>query len=298
MAHVEALCALGPRPGGDEKVTEQTLRYLERELRSCGYAPERRKFFAWTRVYERTEGGFSLTGERRFNHNLVVEKRGAARPEAVVELGAHYDTVPWSPGADDNTSGVAAALEVARAIADTPTEKTIRIVFFALEEEGKVGSREYVKQLVASGDEPEGMLSLDSIGFTNDAPGSQYSPVRIPLVFSPPTEGDFVLVAGNWSSGWLGNLLEGCIATYVPELRYYSLNRIAGWFDDSSRGDHYNYWQAGIPSIVLSDVPYHRGPHYHKSSDTPATLDPTFLWRNTKAVTATMLEWAGVRGVE
>ncbi|MCA8947890.1 MAG: M20/M25/M40 family metallo-hydrolase [Planctomycetes bacterium] len=295
MAHVEALCADGPRPGDDPVATERTLVYLENELRSYGYEPVRKPFGAWMMVTEKVEGGYRGHSEQVVAENLIAVHRGVDHPEQIVELGTHYDTVPWSPGADDNTSGVAAALECARAIAAVKTGKTIRIVFFALEENGKLGSREYVKQL-AEDDRPEGMLSMDAIGFTNKAEGSQESPVRIPFFFWPPTVGDFLVIAGNWSSTWLASLHEGCIAMYVPELPYFSVKRIAHWFDDSSRGDHYEYWQAGIPSVALVDMPYSRGPHYHAATDTPDTLDPEFLWRNTQAITATMLEWADVRG--
>ena len=106
--------------------------------------------------------------------------------------------------------------------------------------------------------------------------------------------GDFVLVAGNWDSGWLGNLYEGCAATYVPDLPLYSLNRIAGWFSDSSRSDHWNYWQAGVPAVWLTDTGEYRNPGYHTPDDRPEVIDPVFLRRCTQAVLATMLEWTEV----
>ncbi|MCA8976996.1 MAG: M28 family peptidase, partial [Planctomycetes bacterium] len=115
-----------------------------------------------------------------------------------------------------------------------------------------------------------------------------------PFVYWPPDVGDFVLVAGNWDSGWLGNLYEGCTATYVPDLPLYSLNRIAGWFSDSSRSDHWNYWQAGVPAVWLTDTGEYRNPGYHTSDDRPEVIDPVFLRRCTQAVLATMLEWAEV----
>lgn len=296
--HVASLCAIGPRPAGDAEATEATLAYLERELQGAGYSTRRESFAAvamsWQPVVN-AEGKTVLAGTSAsgLRHNLIAEKAGATA--AVVELGAHYDTVACSPGADDNASGVAAVLEVARLVADVPTAKTMRFVFFTMEEEHLVGSRKHLERLTREGGLPEGILSLDMIGYATSAPGSQDAPFRIPLLLGPPDVGDFVLVAGNNASGWLGNLHEGCIETYVPELRYYSLNRMATWSSASERVDAWNYWQRGIPAIALGDTADFRNPHYHQPTDLPTTIDATFLRRNTQAVLATMLHWAGVR---
>lgn len=296
--HVNTLCAFGPRPAGYEEATKKTLEYLETQLRRYGYAPQRESFGCYVRHYVREvddEGTvtFAMTMKSSVQHNLIAERAGATKDVAVIEIGAHYDTVPWGPGADDNTSGVAALLEAARLLADKPTEKKIRFVFFAMEEEGLIGSREHVKNLVSSGQLPEGILSIDMIGYTSDEPGSQKTPTSIPFLFWPPDVGNFLLVAGDWSSGWLGELFEECIGAYVPELPYYSVNRLAGWFADSTRGDHHNYWQAGIPAIALVDGMDYRNPNYHLQGDTPESLDYTFLRRNCQALVATIFEWAG-----
>lgn len=296
--HIDTLCALGPRPGGYAEPTEKTLLYLEAELRKHGYEPRRESFATYVRHYQRNvdEKGavtFSMTMKSGLQHNLITEKSGTSQAQTVIEIGTHYDTVPWGPGADDNTTGVAALLEAARLLAGRETAKTVRFVFFAMEEEGLIGSREHVRQLVKDGQLPEGMLSIDSIGYTSNEPGSQKSPVSVPFLFWPPDVGNFLLVAGNWSSGWLGELFEECIDAYVPELPYYSVNRLAGWFGDATRGDHFNYWKAGIPSVALVDGMEYRNPHYHLNTDTPATLDYVFLRRNTQALVATIFEWAG-----
>ncbi|MCA8949525.1 MAG: M20/M25/M40 family metallo-hydrolase, partial [Planctomycetes bacterium] len=176
MRHVESLCALGPRPESHTQTTAATLAYLEQELRSYGLEVRRHTFSATMRTWTRKradDGSYSFVLGARpgVHHNLIAEKRGARA--TAVELGAHYDTVVFGPGADDNTSGVALALEVARLVAAVPTGKTIRIVFFAMEEEGKVGSREYVEQLARDGDLPEGAIVVDGIGCASDEPGSQ-----------------------------------------------------------------------------------------------------------------------------
>ncbi|MBL8748596.1 MAG: M20/M25/M40 family metallo-hydrolase [Planctomycetes bacterium] len=294
--HVRALCA-SPRPAGDAAATAATLAYIENHLAECGYTTTREPFTAVAMSWHRQQTAtgsttFVATGASGVRHNLIAEKGAGGEGEAVIELGAHFDTVAFGPGADDNASGVAALLEIARLVANVPTDKTIRFVFFAMEEEQLVGSREHVERMLRENRLPEGILSLDMVGYASSEPDSQESPIRIPLLLGPPYVGDFVLVAGNFGSGWLGNLFEGCVDAYVPELAYYSLNRMATWSSDAERVDAWNYWKNGVPAISLGDTAEFRNPHYHQPSDTPATLDYTFLRRNTQAVLATVLHWA------
>jgi hypothetical protein len=116
----------------------------------------------------------------------------------------------------------------------------------------------------------------------------------VPLLFDPPGEGDFLVDAGNFASGWLGNLYEACADAYVPAARYYSVNRLAGWYADALRSDHASYWRAGLHAILLTDTAEMRNPNYHRRTDLPATLDYEFLRANARALAATILHWAGV----
>ena len=225
--------------------------------------------------------------------NLIATQRGLAEPGEAVELCAHYDTVVFSPGADDNSSGVAALLEVARVLAGAPTRRTLRFCFFGAEEVGLAGSAAHVEALRA--DEQTRVvaaLHLDSVGFRATEPGSQGAPEDVPWFLSVPDRGDFVLVAGNWSSGWVGNEFEAAIEAYAPELACYSLNRLAAWLKDAGRGDTANYWRAGLPSIVLSDTGNFRNATYHRPDDTADTLDYVFLEAVTRATAATALHLA------
>jgi hypothetical protein len=298
-AHLHALCALGPRPESNRAATEATLAYLETELKSYGYEPRREPFDAIMQEWRETTAAdgtktLRMTSRRGVkHHNLIVDKLGQGADAATVcELGAHYDSVPFGPGADDNGSGVAAVLETARLLAPVATDKSIRFVFYAMEEEGLVGSKAHVQELVRQQQVPEAALVLDMVGFASDAEDSQQAPVRIPLLASMPYTGNFIVDAGNFSSGWLGNLFEACVDGYVPELPYFSANRIAGWFAASARSDHASYWAAGIDAILLSDTAEMRNPNYHQATDVPATVDAVFLRRNAQAVLATMLHWA------
>lgn len=225
--------------------------------------------------------------------NVIATLRGTREPAQVLELGAHYDTVAYSPGADDNSSGVAALLEVARIAAGSRPRKTLRFCFFGAEEVGLKGSQAHVESLRGSQETRlAGLINLDGVGFTSRGPGSQREPDGVPWYLSLPDEGDFVVVVGKWSSGWLGNLFEGAIDAYAPELPYYSANRIGTYFPDAHRSDHAHYWRAGLPAIFVTDTAEFRSSNYHSPSDLPATLDHAFLEAVTRATAAAALHWA------
>lgn len=296
-AHVERIAGFGPHPEGDAKATAAVKDWLQGELEGLGYAVVREPFDALTIVYTPLgDGGFQTGAEQgRKHHNLLAEKRGSDAASAPLEVCAHYDSVAFGPGADDNGSGVAALLEVARLLAAAPTQRTVRLCFFAMEEDGLVGSAAHVKQLAARNETVAGAVVLDMVGFSTAKEDSQKTPVRVPFLFDPPGRGDFLVVAGNFGSGWLGNLYEACATAYVPTARWYSINRIASWFGDAVRSDHASYWKAGMPAILLSDTAEMRNANYHMPTDTPATLDYEFLAANTRALAATVLHWAGAQ---
>jgi aminopeptidase YwaD len=302
--HVAALTALGPRPESDEAVGRATLDLLAAHLRAWGYDVREEPFVAPT--YQLTElppepdpggepvrprFGFASAGERE-HRNLVAERRGRREPGTVVELGAHWDTVPGTVGADDNASGVAALLEVARACAEAPTDRTLRFCFYAHEERGLWGSAAHARAVASSGERLVGALVMDMVGFASHEPDSQDAPVRIPLIAWMPGTADFIFIAGNWDSGDLADDFEDAAERYVPALPVWGVKRIAGWFSDSGRSDHASYWEAGLPAILLSDTAEFRSPHYHRASDRPATLDLEFAANVARAACAWALEHA------
>jgi hypothetical protein len=291
-AHVERIAGFGPHPASEPATTAAVLAWLEGELRALGYEPGRETFDAVAMHREVRNGAPFVTPVQGTQHNLIVEHRGSDAGVPVLEVGAHYDSVWEAPGADDNGSGVAALLELARLLATATTTRTVRLCFFAMEEEGLQGSAAHVRRLQARGERITGAIVLDMLGFATSKPGSQATPLRVPLLFDPPTQGDFLVDCGNFASGWLGNLYEACATAYVPAARFYSVNRLAAWFEDAVRSDHASYWRAGIPAILLSDTAEMRNPNYHQKTDTPATVDFAFLHTNAQALAATVLHWA------
>ncbi len=299
-AHVEALVAIGPRPAADAEATRATLAYLRAQIEALGLAPIEERFSdgGFRRQLVRSEGGgagyVATLGEPRDQVNLLVELPGTDPSLPVAEWGAHYDSVGLSPGADDNASGAAVLLEMARVLAAHRGERTVRLCFFAMEEEGLRGSRHHADRLA---ERPEtrvdGIVVLDMVGFASRAAESQRDPVPGILFFLGFGDvADFLLVAGNNASGALGNLVEEAIDAYAPGLPYYSANRMAGMFEDSKRSDHANYWRHGMRGVLLSDTAEFRNPHYHRPSDLPETLDYAFMHSVARACSAAALHWA------
>ncbi|MDP7061446.1 MAG: M20/M25/M40 family metallo-hydrolase [Planctomycetota bacterium] len=282
--HIKRLTEIGPRDGDNIRATRATIDYISERLRGLGYEPIE-EAIQWP--------GFGGQG----HVNLIAEKRGTKYPNQIVELGAHYDTVPMSPGADDNASGVAGVLEAARVLRDLPTERTIRFCFFGLEEKGLIGSRSHVAAFQKTPQrEVLGLLNLEMIACRKAWPDSQDAPIRIPIIASLPTTGDFITVVGDFASGPLGNLFEACVNAYVPELNYFSANRIGGYFGDAARSDHSPYWEADLPGIMLTDTAEFRNHNYHQPSDTFESLDLEFAAQVSRATAATMAHWAVLSG--
>lgn len=277
--HVTSLTESGARPASDVQATRHVVNYIKAQLVGYGYQP-----------YEESpdtavEPNQSNTGFV----NIIAEQSGSDTPAGILELGSHYDTVSTSPGADDNASGVAAVLEIARVLSQTIIKPTIRFCFFAMEEDGRDGSRYHVQQIQNRDEDLDGAIILEMIGYATEEPDTQRTPARIPWLFSPPTTGNFVAVVGNLRSGRLGNRFESALATYVPTLPYFSANRVGGFFRDALRSDHKPYWDSGYRAIMLTDTANFRNPHYHRPSDTADTLNYGFLQHITQAITAMLL---------
>ncbi len=231
----------------------------------------REQFAQWgeVRVQE-----FRHRGQQQ--QNLILNLSGVDAAASVpILVGAHYDAVPGSPGADDNASGVAVLLELARAIALQPASYPIRLVAFDLEEWGMVGSHCYAAHLKQQQQRLRLMLSLEMLGYRDGRPGSQHYPW--PLQYVYPRVGNFIGLIGNWPTGldllrlrhhlqpqgvpcqWL---LAGARGQFLPAVR---------------RSDHAPFWDQGYPAVMVTDTAEFRNPHYHQPSDRLTTLDLDFL---------------------
>lgn len=236
-----------------------------------------------------TAAGWSVS-EQPFETgtNIVAERSGTNPDAGTLLVGAHYDSVKRSPGADDNATGVVVALEVARLLRDRKTPRALRIVLFDQEEAGLVGSYAYA-QRPENLNNLEGVVILEMLGYTCSIPGCQDKPVEF-KVDLPSDQGDFLAIAGD--------------AEHLPLLAAFSQNHqqnlpplvpvtipFKGLLTPVIlRSDHTPFWFEGIGAVMLSDTAHLRNPHYHRRTDTPDTLDADFLTGNAQttvnAVTA------------
>lgn len=208
--------------------------------------------------------------------NIEVEIRGTTHPEEIVVIGAHYDSESDSgtPGADDNASGTAAVLALAKRFAGQQSGRTLRFVAFVNEEPPffkaeQMGSLVYAKHCRERGEKVTAMISIESIGFYRSDPGSQKYPFPVGLFY--PSRADFVAFV-SWTKDTA--LVRQCIGAFrqsatIPSEGAALPSRIPGidW------SDHWSFWQAGYPAVMVTDTTLFRSPHYHQPSDTVETLD-------------------------
>lgn len=212
--------------------------------------------------------------EDREVENLAAEVKGTRRPDEIVVIGAHYDTVPGSPGANDNGSGVAALLELARLFADKKPERTVRFVAFVNEEPpyfqtDGMGSRVYARRARERGEKIVAMLSLETIGWYSDAPKSQHYPPPFNLFY--PDTGNFIGFVSDLGSR---SLLHRAIGTFRVTTQFPSEGLAApGWIQGIGWSDHWSFWQEGYPAIMVTDTAPFRYHFYHEAEDTPEKLD-------------------------
>ncbi len=202
-------------------------------------------------------------------YNLDVEILGSVRQEEIVIVGAHYDTLPGTPGANDNTSGVAATLALARRFAHRKTDRTLRFVAFTNEENPyahtqAMGSRVYSGRCRERGENVVAMMSLETIGYYDDHPGSQKYPPPIGLHY--PSEGNFIGFVGNLASG---DLVRQVVKTFRESEQFPSegaaLPESIARIGDS---DHASFWHEGYPALMVTDTANFRYPFYHTPEDT------------------------------
>lgn len=270
LGHVEALAGrIGERHLGRPAALAAAAAYVGDALAAAGLAVRE----------EPVEAG------GRWAANLVADLAGTTRREEWVLVGAHYDTVPGCPGADDNATGVAVLLELARALAGDRLARSVRLVAFVNEEPpyfqtAAMGSRVHARGARARGERIVAMLSLESLGYYRAEPGTQRYPFPLGLLY--PDAGRFLAVVGNLRSrGLVRAFLDHFTAvTDFPVEGAATLSALpgVGW------SDHWAFWQEGYPAIMLTDTAPYRYPAYHAPDDRADRLTPEPFARSAQGI--------------
>jgi Zn-dependent M28 family amino/carboxypeptidase len=257
--HVKYLSAtIGERNVDPVGSLQSTIDYLRKNLVDAGYAAR--------------EQTYNLRGDAV--SNVEAELVGTSSTEGIVVVGAHYDTVEGTVGADDNASGVAATLELARLLRTSKLRRTIRFVFFVNEEPpyfqtDEMGSLVYAQKLRRDAVPVSAMISLEMLGFYSDAAGSQKYPPPLSLFY--PNRGDFI--------GFVGNSESRCLVRKATRMFRESASfpseglAAPGSWPGVGWSDHWSFWQQGYPAIMVTDTALFRNPYYHSHRDTADRLD-------------------------
>lgn len=251
---------IGERSYRDIEKLNRTAAFIEERLRSYGCTTRKQPFQYKDNTY----------------YNIIGEVKGSdAADTGVLVVGAHYDTVRHTPGADDNASGIAGLLELARLTAAAPLPGTALFIAFSLEEPpvfltSRMGSYVCAQQLRKDGTRIIGMISLEMLGYYSDRPKSQ----RYPLPWFRryyPDSGNFIAFVGNIRSKPFTIKVKNAFST-VSDLPVESLNAPAA-VPGVSFSDHRSFWKFGYPAFMITDTAFYRNPNYHGPGDTASTLD-------------------------
>jgi Zn-dependent M28 family amino/carboxypeptidase len=214
---------------------------------------------------------FEYRGRR--HENIVLDLPGR-RAGGVILVGAHYDGVPASPGADDNGSAIAVLLELARDFAAEPAPRPLRLVAFDLEERDLVGSRAYAVDLRRRREPLHLMIALEMLGYCDRRPGSQRYPPGLRYFY--PDRGDFIGLIGNLRAIPPMRRLARALRRSVP-CEWLPVPGRGHLLPDTRRSDHSPFWDLAYPALMVTDTANLRNPHYHTAGDRLETLDMDFL---------------------
>ncbi len=245
-----------------EAERDRTRSYLIKSLKQLGWKPELQTF----------EGGV----------NIFAQRQGTDAKAGSILVGAHYDTVSVSPGADDNATGVAVVLEIARLLGSRPTPRTLQLALFDREELGLLGSRAFVadeKHL----ENLQGAIVMDMVGFACHQVGCQKYPQGLPVV-PPSDQGDFLAVVGDMEHATLLDAFQPSGQDSLPLVLTLPVPLKGMLMPDTLRSDHAPFWYRGVGAVLLTDTANLRTPHYHQPSDTPANLDKSFFTASAQLV--------------
>lgn len=255
--HTEYLSVkVGERHLWKEGSLNKTVDYIESVFKDYGYTVHRQTY----RCY-----GQNVS-------NLIAEKPG--REQGLVVIGAHYDTVPGTPGADDNASAVSGLLELARLLKETSPHKPFAFVAFANEEppcfgSHHMGSMVYANHLKEQGISVEVMVSLEMIGYFRKEPIQTYPLPGMQVLY--PKTGDFIGVVGNFRSHRYVSFFKKGIKNH-SRIDARSLTA-PEFFGGINLSDNYSFWRNGYRAIMVTDTSFFRNRNYHQETDTIDTLD-------------------------
>lgn len=224
-------------------------------------------------------------------HNVIA--RFGPPGEPVIVIGAHYDAESHTPGADDNASGVAGLLELARLLGEKPPSHTVELVAYTLEEPPNfdtenMGSWHHAAALKKAGISPKIVIVLEMIGYFDDRPSSQTYPVP-GLGYLYPNQGNFIGIVSDLSSPLLVRKVKAAMRS-CAEVGIYSINAPA-WAPGIALSDHSSYWAHELPALMITDTAYFRNPHYHEASDLPNTLDYARMTQVVQGIAAVIREF-------
>jgi len=255
-------------------------RYLTQQLESVGWKVEVQPFVPTISSPE-PQGGDNLVAVRLIDQEFGDPETEDLDKASELIVAAHYDTVADCPGADDNGSGVATLLELARIFSDYPTPRPIKLVLFDHEEQGLWGSQAFVASLKSESAPLMGAIILEMLGYACDVPGCQTYPEVLPI--APPSDvGNFLAVVGNVEHPELIEAFQHPgFQESASEPSFFLLPlqvpALSPGSPDLLRSDHVPFWQGGYGAVMVTDTANFRNPHYHQPSDRPDTLNPEFL---------------------
>jgi len=277
--HVWTLAGqIGERNLWRREALKASANYIEKRFRESGYDVASQDFVV---------ADITL-------RNLEAELPGTLLPDEIILLGAHYDSILGSPGADDNATGTAVVLELARLLAGKKLTRSIRFVAFANEEPpffqtDDMGSRVYARRSRKRGEKIVAMLSLESLGYYSDAKRSQRYPFLFRLFY--PSRGNFLGFVGNIPAR---KLVHQSIRSFRQHAAFPSEGVSApGWIMGIGWSDHWSFWKEGYPAIMVTDTALFRYEHYHSATDTPDRIDYARLARVTAGMARVAVDLAG-----
>lgn len=279
---------------------DRAAAYIEKSFAEAGYAVRKQPLVvsraALLARFRAPRLTAKLAGETVV-HNIEAEARGITRPGEIIVVGAHYDSVPFSPGANDNATGTAAVLELARLLKRARLRRTVRFVAFANEEApffnmGLMGSQAHAAEARRRGDDIRAMLSVETIGYFDDRAGSQRYPFPFALFY--PEAGNFIGFVANLTSH---ALVRRAISAFRGHAPFPSEGVAApAWLPGIGWSDHRSFWDQGYPAIMITDTAPFRYPFYHRRKDTPEKIRYAALARIVAGLERVVRVLAGADG--